>query len=103
MHDASHSEAIISKMEMLLGDRIERLSPTDTWLLLHAAYTHDLGMILTWDDVKKLGNRPNFRTLLQPYPSLETAICAVRRNMFPLGRHMMTISPGHWICTALLG
>lgn len=34
LHDASHSEAVLSKMEMLLGDRIKRLSPTDTWLLL---------------------------------------------------------------------
>lgn len=46
-HDASHCEAIITNMEMLLGkDAIRMLSPTDTWLLLHAAYLHDIGMII---------------------------------------------------------
>lgn len=29
MHDASHAEAVVSKMEMLLGSRIQKLSPTD--------------------------------------------------------------------------
>lgn len=48
LHDASHAEAILSKIEMLLGDRIEQLSPTDTWLVLHAAYAHDLGMVVQW-------------------------------------------------------
>ena len=42
MHDASHAETVISNMEMLLGDRIQTLSPTDTWLLLHAGYAHPL-------------------------------------------------------------
>lgn len=64
MHDASHSEAVIAKMEMLLGERIDKLSPTDTWLLLHAAYTHDLGMILTWDDVQKTWPAPEFQAFL---------------------------------------
>ena len=44
-HDISHCEAIITNIEMLLGeDAIRALSPTDTWLLLHAAYLHDIGM-----------------------------------------------------------
>lgn len=64
MHDASHSEAVIAKMEMLLGERVDKLSPTDTWLLLHAAYTHDLGMILTWDDVQKIWPTTEFQAFL---------------------------------------
>ena len=28
LHDISHSEAVITKIEMLLGDRVEKLSPT---------------------------------------------------------------------------
>lgn len=64
MHDAGHSEAVIAKMEMLLGERVDKLSPTDTWLLLHAAYAHDLGMILTWDDVEKTWKSAEFREFL---------------------------------------
>lgn len=46
-HDISHCEAIITNIEMLLGEEaIKALSPTDTWLLLHAAYLHDLGMAI---------------------------------------------------------
>lgn len=64
MHDASHSEAILSKIEMLLGKRILNLSPTDTWLLLHAAYTHDLGMVLKWDEIEKEWETPKFQNYL---------------------------------------
>lgn len=46
-HDITHCEAIITSIEMLLGEEAIRvLSPTDTWLLLHAAYLHDLGMVI---------------------------------------------------------
>jgi hypothetical protein len=64
MHDASHSEAILSKIEMLLGKRINHLSPTDTWLILHAAYTHDLGMVLKWDEIEKEWETPKFQNFL---------------------------------------
>lgn len=64
MHDASHAEAVISKMEMLLGERIHTLSPTDTWLLLHAAYTHDLGMILSWEQIQILWKTSEFQEFL---------------------------------------
>ena len=44
-HTVDHSEVILTRIESLLGeDRIRLLSPTDTWLLLQCAYTHDLGM-----------------------------------------------------------
>lgn len=46
-HDVSHCEAIITNIEMLLGEKVIRaLSPTDTWLLLQAAYLHDIGMVI---------------------------------------------------------
>ena len=46
-HDVSHCEAIITNIEMLLGEEaIRLLSPTDTWLLLHEAYLHDIGMVI---------------------------------------------------------
>lgn len=54
LHDLSHSESIITNIEMLLGEQaIRKLSPTDTWLLLQAAYLHDFGMVLAQDDIDK--------------------------------------------------
>ena len=64
MHDASHAEAVVSKMEMLLGSRIQKLSPTDTWLLLHAAYAHDLGMVVQWSEIKDVWEQPEFQSYL---------------------------------------
>lgn len=58
LHDISHSEAVITKIEMLLGDRVEILSPTDTWLILHAAYAHNLDMVLKWEDIEKIWKEP---------------------------------------------
>jgi hypothetical protein len=47
LHDESHSRIILNRIEALLGvDRILLLSPTDTWLLLQCAYTHDIGMCI---------------------------------------------------------
>lgn len=44
-HGADHSAVILSRIEALLGEnRIRLLSPTDAWLLLQCAYSHDIGM-----------------------------------------------------------
>lgn len=65
VHDARHSETIVTCMELLLGDeRIKLLSPTDTWMLLHAAYTHDLGMALHADEIEKEWETEQFREYL---------------------------------------
>lgn len=46
-HDGSHSVAILNNIYKVLGRSfIERLSDTDLWLLLMAAYCHDLGMVV---------------------------------------------------------
>lgn len=65
MHDASHAEAVVTKIEMLLGDRVHKLSPTDTWLILHAAYAHDLGMVLKWEDLEKIWSDGKFRRFIK--------------------------------------
>ena len=64
LHDASHAEAVLSKMEMVLGDRIQNLSPTDTWLLLHTAYAHDLGMVLEWERIETKWKERDFQDWL---------------------------------------
>lgn len=53
MHDASHSEAVIHNIEMLLGeDNIKELTATDCFAILHTVYVHDIGMCIT-DEEKK--------------------------------------------------
>src|SRR5262245_12228520 len=52
-HDASHSRQILINIERLLGETLNSLTATDTWLLLEAAYWHDIGMIVTADDITK--------------------------------------------------
>ena len=64
MHDDSHADAVIAKMEMVLGERIACLSPTDVWLLLHTAYAHDLGMVVLWEEITKLWSQPEFQNYL---------------------------------------
>lgn len=58
-HDASHSRQIIVNIERLLGDKIKYLSATDTWLILEAAYNHDIGMVITQKQIEDM-NTPEF-------------------------------------------
>ena len=48
LHDESHSVSILNNIvKMLSEDVVSKLSCTDLWLLLEAAYCHDLGMVVT--------------------------------------------------------
>lgn len=51
-HGESHSKKIVSSMEFILGKkRIKQLSLADTWLLLQCAYTHDIGMSISANEL----------------------------------------------------
>lgn len=53
-HGQEHSEHIISAIEGLLGkDRIIKLSPAETWMILVCAYMHDLGMLVQGKELKE--------------------------------------------------
>lgn len=52
-HDASHSRQILVNIERLLGDSIEKLTATDTWLILESAYWHDIGMLVTSNEITR--------------------------------------------------
>ena len=55
LHNASHSEAILNNISIILGkEAIEKLSVVDLWLLLNAAYYHDCGMVVDREDKKDL-------------------------------------------------
>lgn len=53
-HDQSHSNQILVNIERILGEeRISKLSATDTWLLLEAAYWHDIGMVISHSAIEE--------------------------------------------------
>ncbi|SEL63977.1 Histidine kinase-, DNA gyrase B-, and HSP90-like ATPase [Chitinophaga rupis] len=54
LHEKTHSDTIVRNIESYLGQRIKNLSPTDTWLILMSAHTHDLGMIVFSKTIERL-------------------------------------------------
>jgi hypothetical protein len=66
LHERSHSNTIIHNIESFLGEeRIKRLSPTDTWLLLMATFTHDLGMVVFHEVVEEAWSSNEFQEFLK--------------------------------------
>lgn len=64
-HDISHCEAVITAIEKLLGEETIRiLSPTDTWLLLQAAYLHDIGMVIECKRIEENWKTEEFQEYL---------------------------------------
>lgn len=66
MHDASHAQSIIRNVERILGEhRIEKMSPTDTWLFLMSAYSHDIGMLITDKELQRTWQSSEFMDFLK--------------------------------------
>lgn len=64
-HDESHSISILEAIEMVLGDeRIVSLSRGDLWLLLETAYSHDLGMAVTGEELFEIWKNEEFKEFL---------------------------------------
>lgn len=54
LHDETHSVQILINIERILGeDVIKKLSASDIWILLEAAYWHDIGMVLPYQALQK--------------------------------------------------
>ena len=64
-HNASHSQQILVNIERILGDDIDLLSATDTWLILEAAYWHDVGMLVDAKNAKEVHSNPDFNFMIQ--------------------------------------
>lgn len=65
-HGDAHSEAILANIELLLGEeQIRKLSPTDTWMILQAAYLHDLGMSLMCSKIEEDWETEEFQQYLK--------------------------------------
>ena len=64
-HDESHSRQILINIERILGpSRISQMSGTDVWLLLEAAYLHDIGMVVTQQEKELDWKSPEFRSFV---------------------------------------
>ncbi len=69
-HDDSHSMTLLDNIQRLLGcDRVERLGPTDTFLILMAGLTHDLGMYMSYTFLEEEWDKPEMADLLTTYTS----------------------------------
>ncbi len=69
-HDDSHSMTLLDNVQLLLGrDRVERLGPTDTFLILMAGLTHDLGMYMSYTFLEEEWDKPEMADLLTSYAS----------------------------------
>ncbi|MDB5800143.1 MAG: hypothetical protein JWL63_1082 [Rhodocyclales bacterium] len=64
-HDESHSRQILVNIERLLGDNINQLTATDTWLLLEAAYWHDIGMVVPHHELATAVNSVGFQQYIE--------------------------------------
>lgn len=55
LHDKTHSKSIVSAIEKFLEkDRVDLLGIGDLWLILNAAYSHDMGMHIKYEEVLEL-------------------------------------------------
>lgn len=64
-HDESHSIQILTNIERVLGaERISLLSATDAWLLLEAAYHHDIGMVVSHEQLREDWSGEEFKRFL---------------------------------------
>lgn len=64
-HNESHSQQILVNIERLLGNNIEQLTATDTWLILEAAYWHDIGMLFNADEVQDVIENEHFKDYVE--------------------------------------
>ena len=54
LHDESHSVTIINNIVRVIGkENIAKLSAIDIWLLLEASYSHDIGMVVSGQELNK--------------------------------------------------
>ena len=68
MHDISHSECILDNVTKLLGESaIDEMTCTDLWLLLEAAYYHDIGMVVTADMLDEALKDDSFKEYARDY------------------------------------
>ena len=65
-HDVTHSVKILEAIELILGtERVDKLNAGDLWLMLEAAYFHDIGMAVTYEDLTEIWDSKEFQEYLE--------------------------------------
>ena len=83
LHDATHSEKILSNICRILGEnQIRGLSTTDIWMLLFVAYFHDIGMFVSRDDIIKTVNEKEFLQYINEKKQDSSSEMNVYANLF---------------------
>lgn len=76
-HDISHSMTIVNNIQRILGEeRIKRLGATETFLILMACLTHDIGMVLTYNMIEKEWTKNGFQERLSQFTNSNDSIIA---------------------------
>lgn len=87
-HDDSHSMTLLDNIQRLLGrDRVERLGPTDTFLILMGGLTHDLGMYMSYTFLEEEWDKPGMVDLLRTYAASADKQIAAAANLLLNHRH----------------
>lgn len=87
-HDESHAQTVLHNIEMLLGEnRIRELSASDCFMLLHAVYIHDIGMVITYEDREKIVQNEKFIEMVKVMedendPVFQHAIKSLQREEY---------------------
>ena len=82
IHDISHSMTIIDNIQCFLGEeRIKRLGATDTFLLLMAGLTHDIGMILTYKILEEEWDNKDIIKTIESYSTSNDHIISDAANL----------------------
>ena len=72
LHDSTHSKTILDCIVRVLGvEAVKCLGPVDLWLLLAAAYYHDLGMAPGGEDIEKILGEADFYSFVEDIQSNE--------------------------------
>lgn len=95
LHDASHSNTILLNVSRVLGDRINLLTATDTWLLLEAAYWHDVGMVVSDTALREAWSSEEFASHLERLTTADDGILAYSASLLR-DRSKVTGLAGDW-------
>lgn len=87
-HDESHAQTVLHNIEMILGEkRVELLSATDCFVILHTVYIHDIGMLITASEQKEITTNSEFMKMVDYLEengdgSLKRAVDALKRREY---------------------
>lgn len=86
-HGIAHSNKIIDKIQCFLGEqRIKELGATDTFLLLMAGLTHDVGMILTYKMIEGVWRSEDTKHIIESLSQHEDRIVSDAAKLILKGR-----------------